>query len=64
MKERLADRYGKLIGYREEMHNGEVWYQDAVGRLKARYIKETNSTFDDKGRFQGFGDFGASFIYR
>jgi hypothetical protein len=64
MKDRLTDRYGKLVGYREEMHNGEVWYQDYVGRLKARYIKETNSTFDDKGRFLGFGDFGASLLYK
>ena len=56
MKVTIKDAYGRIIGYIEQMSNGDKRVSDCYGRILGWYKKGLNATTDVYGRIIAQGD--------
>lgn len=63
-KEMIKDGRGKIIGWIETDHLGNKVVRDFYGKIKGRYKKVHNATFDFYGKIIAYGDTTAGLLYR
>ena len=59
----IKNEYGKIIGFIEELDNGDKIAKDFYGRILGKYRKEQNNTRDFYGRIVGKGDVSSGLIW-
>lgn len=60
---KLKDEGGRIIGFIEELDNGDKIAKDFYGRILGKYHKDTNKTHDFYGRIIGKGDVSSGLIW-
>lgn len=60
---KIKDEYGRIIGFIEELDNGDKIAKDFYGRILGKYHKDTNKTHDFYGRIVGKGDVSSGLIW-
>ncbi len=63
-KDMIRDRNGKIVGWIETDHLGNKVVRDFYGKIKGRYKKAHNATFDFYGRIIAYGDATAGLLYK
>jgi hypothetical protein len=63
-KEMIKNRSGKIIGWIETDHLGNKVVRDFYGKIKGRYKKVHNITFDFYGKIIAYGDATSGLLYR
>ena len=60
---KIKDETGRIIGFIEELENGDKIAKDFYGRILGKYHKDTNKTHDFYGRIIGKGDVTSGLIW-
>ena len=63
-KEMIRDKNGKILGWIETDQLGNKLVRDFSGRIKGRYKKVHNATFDFYGKIVAYGDATSGLFYR
>lgn len=60
---KIKDEYGRIIGFIEELDNGDKIAKNFYGRILGKYHKDTNKTHDFYGRIVGKGDVSSGLVW-
>ena len=63
-KEKIKDKYGKIVGWIETDQIGNKIAKDFYGKIVGRYFKMSNLTKDFYGRIVAQGDATVGLLYR
>lgn len=59
----LKNEYGKIIGFIEELDNGDKIAKDFYGKILGKYHKDTNKTHNFYGKIIGKGDLTSALVW-
>ena len=62
--EMIRDVKGRVIGWLDTLHNGDIMVKDYAGRVLGYYRKAQDMTTEYAGRFLNYGNTCVSLIYR
>lgn len=60
----IRDNKGKIVGWIEHDHLGNKVVRDFYGRIKGRYKKAPNATFNFYGKIVAYGDATTGLLYQ
>lgn len=60
----IKNEHGKIIGFIEELDNGDLIGKGFYGNIVGKYHKDTNKTHDFYGRIVGKGNILSALIWQ